>query len=100
MGQSGCDECTPYAWRRVNLPGIGECCRDCGRVIEGRELVVVTTAPPPPRRHENRWGRGIRKDERGLPYLDSNGLPLRLGEPFNPDTYGKRPAVVNTKENI
>jgi hypothetical protein len=92
---SGCNDCTPYAWNRVLVPGRGECCRFCGRVIDGHELVLVTNAPPPPRRHENPWGRGIRKDERGLPYLDKNGQPLRLGEPFNPDSYGNRPVVIN-----
>ncbi len=89
MSLSGCEECTPYAWRRVFVSGVGECCTSCGRVIDDHELVIVTNAPPPPHRHENPWGRGIRKDERGLPYLDTNGKPLKLGEPFNPSEYGK-----------
>jgi len=93
MSQAGCEECIPYAWRRQVVKGV-ECCVTCGRIIEGHELTIVTTAPPPPRRHENPWARGIRKDERGLPYLDANGQPLKLGEPFNPRTYGKLTVTV------
>jgi hypothetical protein len=86
--QQGCNDCTPYAWKRTFYPGIGEVCAFCGRVIDEQELVLVTNAPPPPRRHENPWGRGVRKDGRGLPYLDSNGRPLKLGEPFDLKKYG------------
>ena len=89
MNLAGCEECTPYAWRRQVVNGL-EYCVTCGRVIEDYELTIVTNAPPPPHRHENPWARGIRKDERGLPYLDTNGQPLKLGEPFNPRKYGQR----------
>lgn len=97
---AGCNDCTPYAWQRKFYPGIGDCCASCGRVLDEHELVLVTAAPPPPRRHENPWGRGVRRDERGLPYLDANGQPLRLGEPFNPDNYGIRKAIIRPKESI
>ncbi len=89
MIESGCNNCIPHAWKRTFVPGRGECCAACGRVIEEQELVLVTSASPPPRRHENPYGRGIRRDERGIPYLDENGQPLRLGEHFDPRTYGK-----------
>ncbi len=90
----GCEECIPYAWKRTNVPGLGECCFNCGRVIPEDELVLVTAAGQPPTRYENPYGRGIRKDERGLPYLDENGQPLRLGEPFDPRNYGKRTITI------
>ena len=84
-----CPDCTPYCWKPVQLPGYGTCCGTCGRVLPEDELVLVTSAPPPPHRYENPYGRGIRRDERGLPFLDENGSPLRLGEPFDPRKYGK-----------
>ncbi len=98
MTLPGCDECTPYAWKRTFVPGLGECCATCGRIIEEHELVLVTSAPPPPHRHENPFGRGIRRDERGIPYLDVNGAPLRLGEPFDPRNYGKRSVEIKGSE--
>ncbi len=85
----GCDECTPYAWKRTFVPGRGEFCATCGRPIDEQELVLVTSASTPPHRHENPYGRGIRRDERGIPYLDANGSPLLLGESFDPRKYGK-----------
>ena len=89
MPLTGCDDCIPYAWKRQLIPGYGECCVTCGRIIEEQELVLVTSASPPPFRHENPYGRGVRRDERGLPLLDANGQPLLLGEPYDPRNYGK-----------
>lgn len=85
----GCDDCIPYAWKRTLVPGLGECCSQCGRSIGEEELVLVTSASSPPHRYENPYGRGVRRDERGIAYLDENGAPLRLGEPFDPRKYGK-----------
>lgn len=41
----------------------------------------------PPRRPNNSFERGVRTDERGIPYLDKNGQPLRMKESFNPKDY-------------
>jgi hypothetical protein len=43
----------------------------------------------PPRTPNNSFERGVRKDERGLPYLDDNGQPLRMKESFNPKRYSR-----------
>lgn len=89
MANPGCDDCIPYCWKPVLIPGYGTCCSECGRILPEDELILVTNAPPPPRRSENPWERGIRRDGRGVPYLDSNGLPLRMGEPFDPRKYNE-----------
>jgi hypothetical protein len=64
-------------------------CLNCHRKVEHRELVRIRGARPngPPSGSKNSWERGIRSDERGVPYLDKAGSPLSMGEPFNPREY-------------
>jgi hypothetical protein len=41
----------------------------------------------PPRTPNNSFERGVRKDERGVPYLDKDASPIHLKESFNPRAY-------------
>lgn len=69
----------------------GNFCPHCGAVdLDAlRSIQVSPSATPsrknsvPPRRPNNSYERGVRKDERGLPYLDTNGKPVRLKEKFD-----------------
>ncbi len=81
----------------------GNYCPQCGRVdLDAlRSVQVSPSATPsrknsvPPSRPNNSFERGVRKDDRGIPYLDSNGKPLRLKEKFDRKLYAKaeRPSV-------
>lgn len=72
-------------------------CEHCGRVdLEAlRSIRISYEVNPsrmnnvPPRTPNNSFEKGIRKDERGVPYLRSNGTPLKLGESFNSRHYGE-----------
>lgn len=54
----------------------------------------------PPRQPQNSFERGVRRDERGIAYLDKNGAPLRMKESFNPKSYERgNPSIKISKEN-
>jgi len=44
----------------------------------------------PPPRPNNSWEKGNRFDDRGIPYLDKKGLPLKVKEPFKRTDYENR----------
>ena len=53
----------------------------------------------PPRRPNNSFEKGNRLDDRGLPYLDKDAMPLKMKEDFRPEKYGGREKItVNTKK--
>lgn len=43
----------------------------------------------PPRRPNNSFEKGVRRDPRGVPYLDKSGTPLKMKESFNPRHYSR-----------
>jgi hypothetical protein len=94
-----CPDCNPIAyWPRL-FKGV-EVCGSCGRPLDASDFIVISKGAPP-RQHDNPFGRGVRLDDRGLPYLDPKGDPLLLGESFNPKEYGEGPVVlVPEKERV
>ncbi len=84
----------------------GNGCRKCGRVdLEVlRSIQISPAANPtsrnniPPRVPNNSFERGNRLDERGLPYLDPGGSPLKMKESFDRNKYngGTETIRVNT----
>lgn len=75
----------------------GNSCRSCGAVdLDRLRSVQISPSAMPtrrnaiaPRRPEaDSFAKGIRKDERGVPYLDTNGKQLRMKESFDPKSYG------------
>lgn len=82
----------------------GNSCRNCGRIDLDtlRSINISYKVNPsrmnsvPPRSSNNSFERGIRKDKRGLSYLDKNGRPLRMGELFNPRDYGDTTVKIST----
>ncbi len=89
----GCDLCIPVAFELMVIHNTAYCVH-CGRQLPEEEWDLVRRVSAPPRRPNNSFEKGIRTDERGLPYLDANGQPLRMGEPFNPRDYGEGPIVL------
>jgi hypothetical protein len=73
----------------------GNSCRKCGRVdLDALRSIRISYEVNPsrmnnvaPRSPNNSFEKGIRKDERGIPYLDTNAKPLRMKESFNPKHY-------------
>ncbi len=83
----------PYALDFQTING-KHYCKECGRLVQDDLELYILGSPhlrSAPRRGGNSFERGIRRDERGLPYLDENGQPLRMKESFNPRHYGKSP---------
>lgn len=82
-------------------------CPKCGRVdLEALRSVHISYAVNPsrmnsipPSQPSNSFERGVRKDRRGLPYLDKDGQPLRMKESFNPKDYGDTAVKVSTGGN-
>lgn len=98
MNLLGCDQCNPYAWDFQMVNG-RTYCRHCGRMIsDGSELLVVSSkqVSAPPRRPNNSFEKGYRVDERGLPYLDRNGNPVRMKESFDPRKYGQQIILIGS----
>jgi hypothetical protein len=93
MPKTGCDYCIPYAFLNQMIKGIAYCIH-CGRELSQDELDIVSQVPAAPSRPNNSFEKGARLDERGLPYLDANGQPIRMKESFNPREYGEGPVVL------
>jgi hypothetical protein len=96
MKSLGCHLCKPYALEFIKVNGRSYC-KHCGRLVsDSDELLVIEdkSRSKPPRVPNNSFERGVRRDNRGLPYLDKNGNPLRMKESFNPRDYGESPITV------
>ena len=58
-----------------------------------RSINISPSATPnrrnniPPRTPNNSFEKGVRKDERGLPYLNAEGKAVRMKESFNKKAY-------------
>lgn len=82
----------------------GNSCKGCGRVdLDTLRSIMVSYQVNPSRMNNvapstpnNSFEKGIRKDERGLPYLDTNGVPLRMKESFNKRHYSGNSIKVST----
>lgn len=82
-------------------------CPSCGRVdLDALRSVHISYEVNPSRMNDippsqpnNSFEKGIRKDRRGLPYLDRDGKPLRIKESFNPKDYGDATVQVSTGGN-
>lgn len=89
----------PHYQTRINQ----ESCHKCGRSTLAEVLSTVSVSPrvnpsrknAPPRQPNNSFERGIRKDDRGVPYLDKNGKALRMKEGFNRRDYGQSVVTIN-----
>jgi hypothetical protein len=91
------------------LSAKGWLCDGCEDLIpsEGnQDLASVMIAPSampsrlngiPPRRPNNSFEKGIRRDDRGVPFLDTKGSPLRMKETFRPSDYGRERITINTE---
>lgn len=77
-------------------------CTECSKVIDTLVLNIAPSATPsiknniPPRGSNNSWEKGTRKDDRGVPYLDKNLEPVKMGEKFNKNDYEPKPIEVKT----
>lgn len=92
----GCQQCVPVALEFQTINGKLHC-RHCGREVKDELELYILGSPHlrvAPTRPNNSFERGIRRDERGLPYLDASGQPLRMGEGFDPRKYGKSPLSI------
>lgn len=82
-------------------------CPSCGRVdLDALKSINVSYEvnprrmnDVPPSRPNNSFERGIRRDSRGVPYLDKNGSPLRMKESFKPADYGENPVKISTGDD-
>lgn len=82
-----CPSCNPIVTKVKVFRGL-EVCMDCGRELDKADFVVISKGQPP-RQPNNSFGRGVRRDRRGIAYLSSDGTPLRMGESFDPRKYGE-----------
>jgi len=77
-------------------------CTECTMVIDTVVLNIAPSATPsiknsiPPRGSNNSWEKGTRTDDRGVPYLDKNLEPVKMGEKFNKYDYEPKPIKVTT----
>ncbi len=79
----------------------GNSCRKCGRV--DLEVLRSIQLPPsinptsrnniPPRTPNNSYEKGNRMDERGLPFLDATGSPLKMKESFDRHNYAGNESI-------
>jgi len=78
-------------------------CTKCSSVVDTIVMNIAPSAMPstknhvPPRKPNNSWEKGIRKDNRGVPYLDKTGQEVRMGEKFNKYDYKPKPINVTKK---
>jgi hypothetical protein len=93
MPKTMCGYCNPIVAIIRTVKGVPYC-NECGREISAEELATAATMPAAPKTPNNSFERGIRRDERGIPYLDRQGRPLRMRESFNPKDYGAGPVVL------
>jgi hypothetical protein len=91
----------------------GWLCSGCGDILPSRlilneDLASVQIAPSampsrlngiPPRRPNNSFEKGIRRDDRGVPFLDKQGSPLKMKETFRPSDYGRERITINTERH-
>lgn len=87
-----CPTCNPVATNVKTYRGF-PVCADCGRGLDDSDLIVISRGQPP-RQPNNSFERGVRRDGRGVPYLDSTGKPLKMGESFDPRKYGEGSFVI------
>jgi len=87
-----CPSCNPVATNVRFFKGF-EVCADCGRELDHSDFIVISKGPPP-RQPNNSFEKGVRRDERGIPYLNESGNPIKMGESFNPRKY-KRSARIS-----
>jgi len=92
---------------RQHLTREGWQCSACGQIIldvPDHDLLSVRVAPSAmpsrlngiaPRTPNNSFEKGIRRDERGVPYLDSQGTPLRMKDTFRKSDY-REVITINT----
>ncbi len=79
----------------------GNSCRICGRVDLDtlRSIQIPPSINPasrnniPPRTPNNSFEKGNRLDERGLPFLDQGGSPLKMKESFDRQNYAGRESI-------
>ena len=79
----------------------GNYCRKCGRVdMETLRSIQISPAVNPtsrnnvpPRTPNNSFEKGNRLDERGLPFLDKSGSPLKMKESFDRQDYAGRESI-------
>lgn len=98
----------PHTIQRF-VPAKGWLCVRCGEAIDlghNDDLASVQIAPSampsrlngiPPRRPNNSFEKGNRLDDRGVPYLDKHGSPLKMKDPFRPSDYGRERITINTE---
>lgn len=83
-------------------------CPSCGRVDLDtlRSIYISYEVNPrrkndvPPRKPNNSFEKGIRRDERGVAYLDSNGQPLRMKESFNSKAYERSDETIKVSTGV
>ena len=90
-----CPSCNPVATSVRFFKGV-EVCGNCGRELDVSDFIVISQGPAP-RQPNSSFERGIRRDDRGIPYLDREGNPLRMGEPFDPRKYGEGSIVIPSR---
>ena len=93
---NGCNSCIPYALDFQTINGKSYC-KGCGRLItDDLELYIIGSPHlrSAPRRPNNSFEKGVRRDERGVPYLDSSGHPIHMGESFDPRKYREAPVEI------
>ena len=83
---------------RTTIDGVTRC-SGCGKVLDADDMVSISAKRTSkqgipsqwngvaPRRGNNSFEKGNRFDERGLPYLDAGGKPLKIKEPFDKRDY-------------
>lgn len=85
----------------------GNSCRGCGHI--DREVIesvqISPSATPsrknaiPPRTPNNSFEKGVRKDERGVPYLDTDMSPVHFKESFNKRAYERSVGTTDSGGN-
>ena len=91
-------ECHTPPLSRETIDGVTRC-SGCKKVLTPDEMMTVSAKPVSkqgipsqwnnvaPRRPNNSWERGVRRDERGVPFLDKAGNPVRVSAPFDKRDY-------------
>lgn len=88
---------------RENLNTCPECGRFDREVLESIQISPSATPTSrndiPPRTPNNSFEKGVRKDERGVPYLNQEGRALRMKDQFDERKYGRESVKVSTGGN-